>query len=173
MLLLNQLFLICLDDICKTMCHRTDTLMFICSAAWLNIYFQIYFHPLQMSFPALLQFSFFAFKQFESQFAANISHFIKEGNKKMLARSQFAIEFDSTQSVPKQPISFLLWVFIQTLLIQETAATDQSYCLEGTRKLNLSDTASYLIMDCGFGWIQISVRWISYRCLLMVTEGIR
>lgn len=32
-------------------------------------------------------------------------------------------------------------VFIHTSLIQEIAATDHSYCLEGTRKLNRGDTA--------------------------------
>lgn len=79
----------------------------------------------------------------------------------VLARTQFAFQFDFSKSVLKQSISFPLCVFVLTLLIQEIAATHQSYCLEGTRKLNLSDIASYLIMDCVFGWMQISVRWIS------------
>lgn len=144
-LLLNQPFLICFDDICTSWNlsadQQPDVYQLVC-----------------LLFCILHIFTILQQRYSPSRVAADIPIYGSAGTLccvTLCVKSKM-IAISSTANC----ILSALCVHSDFTLIQEIAATDQSYCLEGTRKLNWSDTASYLTLSCGFGWTQIFVSWM-------------
>lgn len=148
--LLNQLFLICCSYECKTSRllanWQQNVCLFLCKVKNKFLFSR-------------------GFQPISGRFAADISICNQKRRKCWHAIDRLGASVKSKLiAINLYPSRFCS--FIQTPLIQETAAADQNCCLEGTRKKSWCGWASYLTVRGLDGH-----RSLSARCLITICSG--